>query len=563
MPVPPEGAVPILVDSGIQNSSPLFTTGMLYRDPANGDQYFVAGSIQTELASDKPNDLESAKPKVIDWNWRDWTHTLVSPFHEHGFGEDTTVATTVQSIILGHRDFATSLIATRRNLGEPGSLMLDSDWVGVAKDESLKAQTALLIATHIVNEYCQPNSDAKVTREKLAKLDHYKLVVRSHGGRGRGLADVMRDLQESDIRSKAPSGSPQASVDALLKMSTKLIFFQVANEPEGLNIMRFGLDAVVPLANEIDRHRLTRTFKPRHNNGPPEIYPVRAAAQALLVEMAKGDLGHWQVSRKEALGWYRAKKRNEVDRWLMANLTEKYHGRLMANDLTWQALADVHTDLLRPALLAIRAKGVDDYIPLQYIETSKLARAKKRALLTEATETDNFAQARSALYAVHALNRDAYDKLLLKFLAKVPNHFDVEYAQISSFAVGTDNPEVWQALSAVILKANPAMCLCLLNGLAVTYEALEPQVFKRNAVPLLVPYFDDKRKVADNPDIDRALGPFGNFDGDLPSIGRVALRSAAFAAGIYRYNMPELNEEGWASLRKKIESGDFSPLPDK
>ena len=159
MPIPPATAVPILLERRWLSYGKVIS--LLDRQIGKPDVLYVGGSVlkpdridQVEVLSWK---MPTSPPEIQRFSLR--------------FTEDPFVSVAIQSQILGHRELADDLYHRRVTPKLNTTETLDSTWIGVPRLNTLKSRCALLIATHLVNSFCQPKSDGQAILKDLVKLD--------------------------------------------------------------------------------------------------------------------------------------------------------------------------------------------------------------------------------------------------------------------------------------------------------------------------------------------------------------------------------------------------------
>ena len=549
MPIPPATVQPIF----LRTYYPVHRTiALLDQRAGKPDLFYVGGSI---IDSKEDNEIEE-----LSWDFRSKEPLELQPFGTK-FTEDSNISAIVQSQILGRTDFAKALVERSGIDISARRSGLDTDWIGVPNDNSLKTRCAMLIATHLVNDYCKPNSNVKAILAQLERLDKYGLISFSRRMRTRTtLTSLIPELQDLVSPPQSIPGSVQEAVDNLANMSSESGIraqwgaMNPRSTREYKRVLSFGLEAVIPLANELDNHRLTRLFNPRFDDARPMIVPVEWIAHGLLVEIAKGDLGKgFGLDRQTALGWYEAKRKNKVEDWMLANLTKSYtftdgQRTLVANTLVLDAIYVSHHDLLKTAISNLKKMPVP--IPQEYEFLEPLPE-----------DTNDVREVYAILAKLQSEKPLApFNRLLAKFLEKSPVTFDESYAALTPFALETENHQVWSNLAAALKRADTTMRICLLSRLMTSTGVYDPPFFAKIILPIFREYFDDTSKIKDFSQKE-ALSHFGILPGaNTPSVGRVALHRAALICLVLTHDDKDLSEEDWKLVRKKIDTGDYRPL---
>ncbi|MBS1727403.1 MAG: hypothetical protein JST51_11835 [Armatimonadetes bacterium] len=552
MPIPPASALPAGQDDE-------FFYGIA--DPLKSSQYmhYFGGCAV-------PNGLRNYAWKTFSWDHIKSKATSLRFFdifsESTRFRELGLTSFAVQAAALGHRDVTQALL-------EKGKLLDDSGygWLGAPVDSSLSAQCAMAIYVHCANESLDPKIDRETVIKSLKTLAKYSLIAKAKSSLSisgkQGLEEFIRALELSSQPSKAPPGSVQAAVDDLVNAKLewrndgKIQFDAVCNR-----VKSFSMDAVPALTDLIGSQKLSRTFIFGLNMRPNQIVTLGPIVNELLLSIANGDLGeNHSLTKEDVQKWAAARKTGSVEKMLMSSLFRKDADGTYCNGDTFDAIAQNHPELLKQAYLEVRKAGVDDWIALRAIESSKLSKKQKRDLLVLAAQGDG-PDRLITTYILHKFDQNEYDALLLRHYAKIPKTFNKDYASISNFALGTENPKVWDLLEKKIAKADTPMKMALLSSLGSTGDEIRP-IYPKLSIRLLRKYFDDTSTPKDWKSNDE-LRQFVQLHGGPPTVGQAALEAAAFASGILYVNVPDhISPAEWKSIRKRIEAGTLIPHPIK
>ena len=549
MPVPSSTATPVMVTIDDQAGK-----GFAFLDGTLGD--LACLDAGTRRISGKRVDFQ-----IDQLNWKDKIVLPISHNYSHlGFPENTAAAGAIQGVLLGHREFAKSMFDANKT---SFFSYFFEDRIAATVDDSLTAQCALLILTHIVNDFLTPGSDAKAALQKLTQLNTYHLLKRSQQYPWWGPNEIIKALRETASISPAKAGSAQGAVDRLTEItrdpSKYWNYFSIQETAQYLNVLSFGLDAVKPLANELDRNRLTRLYEPTSGNSPLELYPVRLVADSLIIKLANGDLGTGRnLGKSQVLSWLKDKRSNSVEKWLLNRITKPGYHRLECNDQIWEAIVHTHPNLLNEALRRIHDKDIGQTYALYWIDNSTLPKSEKHDLIVFATDTHFIVPAREGLEFLRKYDRAGFDRLLLRILDQCPNYLDEDYADLSRWVVTTKNEQVWQKFEKVIHSVDVTMRSCLLKTLGRGYSTADGELYLAKGIPILRQYFDDNSRIKDfkRHDILLRLSVVGGLDKEAPTVGSIALQAAAAAAGIIPYDGSDISSQRWKEIRKQIEGMD-------
>ena len=438
------------------------------------------------------------------------------------------------------------------------------DWLGSRIDNSYESRTAMLVYKHLVNEYLDLKPADEVLKQlvSLQKCGLIKASRRSVSGDSRGIETFIEELKLTMSPTGSAQNSSQAAVDELVNLKRASrdpygVTPSPEDPPQYKKILDFGLDAIEPLLNDLGSKKLTRTFLIGMMMGRSQVLTVDNFAEDLILRIANGDLGDSEdgrLDKKMVQEWLAAKRSDKVEDWLLANLyfQDKEIGNY-CNYRTFNALAVAHPHLLGKAFRIIQAAKADPHLALVALEKAKLSEKEKNEIRSGAVNAD-YNEAESALWHIHAHDMKKFDEALLGFLAKVQKLFDPKYADVSRFAIGTDNPKVWKLLKEKVDQADTPMKMCLLTMMGGADEGLKPYVFNDKSAKFLMAYFDVKDKVS--PSIKYPVFPRFAFreTGEPRSVGQVALEAAAWAANVLHDNVPKIDEAGWKKIRNQIEA---------
>ena len=546
MPVPSLTARPVMVKLEDQTGKEF-----AFLDNIVGEYAYLNSG--TRRISGKRNDFQ-----IDVLNYQD---KIVLPrsynYSHRGFPENTATAGAIQSVLLGHREFAKSLYDANK---VAFNFYFYVDSIAATVDDSLSAQCALLILTHIVNDFLTPGSNAKTALQKLSQLNTYRLLKNSGQYPWWGPNSIVKALTETASISPTKAGCAQDAVDGLTEISRDPSkywnYFSLKETPQYINALRFGLEAVEPLAKELDEKRLTRLYEPISGNSPPGLYPVHLVANQLLKSIANGDLGESQVLKRDVVeSWIAAKRADSVDAWLLGRLTKPGYHRLDSNGQTWDAIVHAHPKLIREALKIIHDKDIDQTYALYWIDNSTLSTKEKHDLVIYASDSHFIVQLRGGLEYVRQYDQTAFDNFVLRILDQCPRHLDENYADISSWVGTTNNEHIWKRLEEVIGKADVLLRSCLLKTLGRAYSSNEGKSYVTRGIPILRKYFDDDSRIKDFKH-NNTLYEFSvvsGLDKEAPTIGYIALQAAAAAAGILPYDESNISTARWKEIRKKVE----------
>ena len=465
------------------------------------------------------------------------------------FTENALVSTAVQAIQIGHSEFANATISQISVVPD----WRKSSWIGIPKDGTLTSQCGFLIATHLVNEYLESRAPTSEVIRKLKLLDEYGLVVPGPYAHPRGLSAVINDFEATEKPSASPAGSSQRVVDDLVNYpGPQVTRYEIRLQKLSVlpaSVSRLGLDAVVPLANELEKHRLTRIFRSDY----AKIVSVEEIARDLLLEIAKGDLGDW-TDKETALAWLEAKKAGRVDAWLLGNLTNR-RDKSVDQENFLRAIATRHSYLLDEAAQIVKMDRQGIASMGDIVEMTNWSSARKRDLIVEVTDIDDLEWGASSLQVVHKYSQEAFNRLMLKLLAQANSEKSYYIQEIFPYLHGTDNPEVWARATQVIRNAEQRSRMTMIEYVRVYPQYLVKRPNMQRVLDLFRSFFDDSTAISR-----RVMA----FDGpelytlpEIVSVGKVAIANAAYLTNIYRGNFQKLSETDWLKIRRKIEINDF------
>ena len=529
------------LEKGTRGTAALYSGG--YRSPGGMDGY---DTITWDLS--KPLPISEAMMSTGQGSAK-------GPFHESAI---TSVA--VQSAVLGHRQVAESIVvlekATRQKHYYGGSFDSNPEpWLGATIDDSLASNTAFLISVHLLNEALNQKIDRREILRKMIALEKYHLLTngpKHHlGGMSWGIKDHIKELSDTVNLPNAAGDEIQKTINSLVDLNISTSpYFEFKKTPIGQKILKFGQKAVPHLARELDKHRLTRSHVISTGNDLTGIIPVSSIAIDLLRELLKDEMSSRAVESKDAvLVWCQAKKSGKWDNFLLSTLIEPIY---QANDVSYDSFKKIimeHPYLLKRAIEKMNKAKVEAEWEYDLLADSKLSKKTKLELFRLAAEGDTILGLKGTSRPLRRVDPNAADELLLRVAKKIPAAFDLNHVTATAYFWETENPHVWDALHKSIEGSEIEMKLMLLDEVRTSPYREIPQKANWQAVHLLTRFFSDET---------HASAAFYKkhmpWMTGLPSVGRIALRSAAIDTKMISAREKNISEETWQKVRKELET---------
>ncbi|MEQ1822664.1 MAG: hypothetical protein ABL949_09145 [Fimbriimonadaceae bacterium] len=555
LPLPQKGSKPIKIWFGSSGGRNLYQVGILETDKSGKQRVYYGARTRSRTSDDGP---------VFDWQLVSLKNVEMDTwdFGAPGFPVDKLAASALQSFSLGKSDFARALVKKR----ESERWWLDSGWVGVPKDKSIRAAVALLVATHLVNELVSEKGSWDRFLPRFSDLEKTKLVVPARAWVSTDLKALIQTMKP--LAGGTRSADPvQAAVDGLVNITIDPdIYRNELAEPQCQKILAHGLEAVPALAKEMDRPSYTRCFVGRLMNNPPHLLEVKDVAWALIRKIADGDLGVLSsFTSRDALNWLRAKRTNKVEDWLMSSLVERSQSDPSdagANSRTFEVIAKKYPHLYRQAAkTVIQTKPhIGAHAVFQCLRDSRLSHQQQVEIALMGASSAFTDDRLAAMWELFKLDIGAFNRCLIRTMNEIGTSgsdltLDGKRAELSMFATGTGDPKVWSSLEAAIRRTDAVNRVMLLENLDGGYDGLEPVNRKREALQLLRKFFDDPDSpVMKKDDRRRRIYLYAADSYPAPrTVGQMALFKAGQILNLVEPGYFDRKPKSyWVALRKKV-----------
>lgn len=551
MPIPPDSALPEV--SQDEKHKALLLLGMVER--RKDGSYTLFSSVRT---SNSALDGYSLSPWKIDKPLpRGFTVDSFELIHPNIFPENLVITTAVQCACIGHEKFAESLLSHMN----PSDVRYDDEdytWIGSPIDKSLTARTAFTIYVSYLNSLADGSIDRREILQKLIKLQKLHLIKKGphHHLEPRtwGIEDHIKELQAT-LHQPNPKGDEiQAAVNELVNLEYPagniLEWNDKPDDPILQKILSFRDRAIPYLANELDQPRLTRILVRSTGNNVTSIVPVSFVAQILIHSLAGDEVSIRGISQKKTvLDWYRAKNHGDMKTYLLSSLIEPIYRGYDYTSVGFRRLIYDYPDSLPQAIDKLRKYKVQCSFAFDDISKSKLPRDKKVSLILLGAKDNNLLSFTNTASALRRVDTNEADKLLLRFIQRIPKHFDLDWAEVAGYLFVATNPAVWQEFDNRIQAAEPDMKLALINAMSKIFAYNPKQPVSDESFRFLSRYFDDSTTLQTKNGKDYFR--YWTFSKE-PTLGEMALITAARLKNIEMPPRTTEKKEWWSELRKRV-----------
>ena len=259
------------------------------------------------------------------------------------------------------------------------SVLIYTRWLGKPAKATMESFTAMLIYTHISNQYIGQAPVEKTIR-LLKNLQKTNLIKPFREDRRySSIYKFIAELRVCAVKT-GKEGSVDDAIDGVKNISLRRPS-ELMEAPQSQKVLAFGLSAIEPLVDALESTRLTRTMI-FVDEGPPQLIEEHWYVRDLIVEIADHDLGegNW-LTKQLVLEWLDAKRKNRVEEWLMSIVVVKNSANEnYGNPSAFEAIVAKYPKLLKKAFQMLADAKADPYSALQCLEKAKISESEKEVL---------------------------------------------------------------------------------------------------------------------------------------------------------------------------------------
>ena len=512
LPMPPEGAEPVLVPNGTHNRVKMFAVG--FKFSAEGPDRCLFGVRSTELRSYmKPVPFQSAdQVELYQLEGLVWSDDPRLPYYA-----ENILATAIQLAILGEDEQAQKLVQLndsasmnrfKRSLGSG-----DNRHFAAPEDATLEQRVVYLALHYNLNRWSEPDADRSAVAETVGSLVT-DLSLDQDPYRTELLAGMWKAAADPPLRDDKVIELIDALRDVRFYRFDRDNLGPGADGYEGdAELIAMGDEALPVLADYIDDPRWTKVSHSGVTNTYSRYETVGELVRSIVVNIAREafDVPRRQVTRSAVLGyleWQRTERRELFLRSLIVSEKPRdwsgwpgYPDSEAAEELL-RSYPDVFEDAYLEIVehrRHINPQLLTDLV----VEKSGWPDERKRALLAKAARSAPLPQSLGPLIALRQFDGPEYQALLTDKLDELPlGWFDSDFVwgtpemgawsapDLALEILEHGEPETRAALTAKTEKVRPELRAWMLYGTlgSMRYESFKS---KSSAYSFILHFLDD------------------------------------------------------------------------
>ncbi len=474
-------------------------------------------------------------------------------WHTTGFSINSGLATALQFKALGWDDKAEELWnhCSIRGAGHPHSAFR------LHGNTPPEAALAITAWTHYANKLLKPGSDRKEILDRMNQIWKARKVVRSPQNKW-----LLKDLELTVKPTSATQGTPTWLIDQLTESSGQAgIMCDSSSDPNYIQLVELGFDAVPALIEHLDDSRLTRSYMSWFNNFPPYHRRVGELCTDILSGLVNEELGDGWLDRQRGItarkavvtAWFDNAKRTGERQYLVSNVLTENGVRSQMLQVLAAKYPDTIPKLYRE-LLTSKSKGRSAELAA-FVAKSELSNDQKLSLLTAGATHSSLSHRVSALWALKDVDDALFVQFLVATLEKLPRTPEGEYwtcaeARFAHLVMQTEASSAWAALRKAAQRSDVGLRMELMNPMNYAYiedQNIEPRL------RFLSSFLDDT-SIRDQADSAKYQGPCAGMNFDRIAVRDFAALKIAAILGIGEDPNPEWTENQWQQFREKTQA---------